>query len=234
MKGRWGGRLAPDIDNHSGFDPGWTETLDIYHLGVCIRDLISANAPITAQVEWPTPPPFEDIAQASRRKRRARELAERHLKKPTKAARFPRIQGMFSVTVIVTFQDGSEGVLQFRYEPLDPEPFRRARAAMGDLVPTDLNRWTPPPLNVRVARALGRVLAQGVLGGTSENAVESHNLPKLRALLQSGHAEIQPFAAQIQRLIDEDGHQLDPLPRQIAHLDLNEMNIMVTEEGEGR
>ncbi|KAI9823665.1 MAG: hypothetical protein M1826_007683 [Phylliscum demangeonii] len=204
-----------------------------------------------AHAEW-----FQTPVQ---QEQRARELAERHLKKPTQAARFPRIQGMFSVTVIVTFQDGSEGVVQFRYEPLDPEPFRRARAAMGELVPTvellgdeelraaDLwpvylsfipgvtwlervDQWTPQH-NVRVARSLGRMLAQGVVGGASADAIESHILPKLRGLLESGYAEIQPFAAQIPGLID-DVHLLDPLPLQITHLDLNKMNIMVNEEGE--
>ncbi|KAI9820413.1 MAG: hypothetical protein M1826_000939 [Phylliscum demangeonii] len=199
------------------------------------------------------------LRTAAHQEQRARELAEKHMKKATQAARFPQIQGMFSLTVIVVFQDGLEGVVQFRYEPLDLEPFRRARAAMGELVPTAelledkelqaaglwpvylscipgvtwlerANRWTPQH-NGRVARSLGRVLAQGVVGGTSEEVIESHVLPKLRALLESGHAEIQPFAAQIQRLID-DAHRLDPLPLQIAHLDLNQLDIMVTEEGE--
>ncbi|KAI9814357.1 MAG: hypothetical protein M1826_002269 [Phylliscum demangeonii] len=188
----------------------------------------------------------------AQQEQQARQLAEKHMKKVTQAAQFPRIQGMFSIMVIVTFQDGSEGVVQFRYEPLNPEPFRRARKTMGeldeelqaaDLWPVYLslipgvtwlervNRWTGQH-NVRVARSLSRVLAQGVAGGgTSEDVIERHVLPKLQGLLQSGHAEIQPFAAQIQRLIN-NAHQLDPLPLQIAHLDLNEMNIMVTEEGE--
>ncbi|KAI9809970.1 MAG: hypothetical protein M1826_003805 [Phylliscum demangeonii] len=195
-----------------------------------------------------------------RQKKRARELAERHLKKATRAACFPRIQGMFSLTVIVTFQDHTEGVVQFRYEPLDPEPFRRARAFLGELVPTveiledeelqaadlwpvylsyisgitwfeRMDRWTAQH-NVLVAKSLGRVLSRGVvLGGTSEGVIESEILPRLRALLESGQEVIQPFAAQIQRLVD-DAHQVNPLPLQLAHLDLNELNIIVDEEGE--
>ncbi|KAI9807718.1 MAG: hypothetical protein M1826_004485 [Phylliscum demangeonii] len=67
LEGRWGQRWAPELNVDGGLDAGWTEKSDIYDLGVCIRELIYANVPITGQVEWPVPPPFEEIAQACTR-----------------------------------------------------------------------------------------------------------------------------------------------------------------------
>ncbi|KAI9822865.1 MAG: hypothetical protein M1826_000358 [Phylliscum demangeonii] len=67
LEGRWGQRWAPELDFGRGLDAGWTEKSDIYDLGVCIRHLIYANALITAQVDWPVPAPFEDIAKACTR-----------------------------------------------------------------------------------------------------------------------------------------------------------------------
>ncbi len=202
-------------------------------------------------------PPF--LNTSSKQMGRARRLMENHLQTSTKKARPVAFQGMYSKTYIVTLGTGVEVVVQFRYEPLDIEPFKRARAAMGDLVPTiemlkdeeveaaDLwpvymslipgvpwvrrsERWGPQ-LNIKVARSLGKALSLCLVPGSSADVVNDSVVPRLRELLSSNENEIIPFSGCIHSLID-DAHQLDKLPLFISHFDLNDMNIMVLETGE--
>lgn len=63
---RWGQRLAPEIDR--GDDLNGSEKSDIYDIGNCIRCMIYANVPFTAQVEWPVPPPFDIVVEACMRR----------------------------------------------------------------------------------------------------------------------------------------------------------------------
>ncbi|KAI9828407.1 MAG: hypothetical protein M1832_002835 [Thelocarpon impressellum] len=190
---------------------------------------------------------------------KARRLVEEHLQTSTKKARFPRIQGMFSKTVIVTLTTGTEVVVQFRYERLDIEPFERAHKLLDGLVPkveilqdeeleaSDLwpvymncipgvtwlercDRWKPE-LNVVFARSLGRALSRCFVDGSSAEAVKHTIRPKLEKLLSSEQEQIKPFRSDIQGLLN-DVHQLENLPLFLSHLDLNEMNIMVLENGE--
>jgi hypothetical protein len=44
--------------------------------------------------------------------------------------------GGFSKTIEVSLENGKEVIVQFRIEPLDIELFKRARALLGDQVPT--------------------------------------------------------------------------------------------------
>jgi hypothetical protein len=64
---RWGGRDAPEIACDDGIDSGWTEKSDIYDIGLFIQQMIYANAPISGQVEWPVPAPFDSIVAACKR-----------------------------------------------------------------------------------------------------------------------------------------------------------------------
>jgi hypothetical protein len=68
VEGRWGQRSAPEISREDTLDAGWTEKSDIYDIGVCIKCIIYANIPVTSQVEWPIPPPFDRIVEACLRK----------------------------------------------------------------------------------------------------------------------------------------------------------------------
>lgn len=61
---RWGQRLAPEIDRRDVLDAGWSEKSDIFDMGTYIRCMIYANIPFTPEVEWPVPPPFDDIVEA--------------------------------------------------------------------------------------------------------------------------------------------------------------------------
>ena len=130
---------------------------------------------------------------------KARSLVEGHLQTPTEGARFPKIQGMFSKTVIVALKTGADVVVQFRFERLDPAPFERARKLLDNLVPkveilqdeelqaADVwpvymncipgvtwlersGRWDPR-LNVVFARSLGRALSRCYVDGSSAEAV---------------------------------------------------------------
>lgn len=62
----WGQRTAPEITWEDRLDSNWTEKSDIYDIGVCIKCIIYANNPRTGQilVDWPVPPPFEDVVKA--------------------------------------------------------------------------------------------------------------------------------------------------------------------------
>ena len=190
---------------------------------------------------------------------KARKLVEEHLQMPTKEARFPRIQGMFSKTVIVSLKTETEVVIQFRYEPLDIAPFDRAYKLLGSLVPkvellqddelhaADIwpvfmncipgdtwlvrcDRWDPK-LNVVFAHSLGRALSRCYVDGSSAQVVNDTIQPKLERLLASKQEEIQPFRSIIQELLN-NVQQLKKLPLFQSHLDLNEMNVMVLDNGE--
>ncbi|KAI9815633.1 MAG: hypothetical protein M1832_005264 [Thelocarpon impressellum] len=186
---------------------------------------------------------------AAKQLRKARALAEAHLQTPTKRARFLKVSGMFSKTVIVTLATGVEVVVQLRYERLDIAPFERARKLLGDLVPKAADLWPvymncmpgvcwlersgrwDPQLNVVFTRSLARALSRCYVDGSSAEVVECTIRPKLEKLLSSEQEEIKPFRSAIQGLLD-DVHRLEKLPLFQSHLDLNGMNIMVLETGE--
>ncbi|KGO75386.1 hypothetical protein PITC_080720 [Penicillium italicum] len=67
LEGRWGQRSAPEIVLEDTLDSNWTEKSDIYDIGVVIKCIIYANIPITSEVEWPVPPPFDRIVEACTR-----------------------------------------------------------------------------------------------------------------------------------------------------------------------
>lgn len=166
---------------------------------------------------------------------------------------------MFSKTIIVPLKSGTEVVVQFRYEPLDIAPFERAYKLLGDLVPKvellnndelqaeDIwpvimncipgdtwlvrsDRWDPK-LNIVFARSLGRALSHCYVEGDSPQVVRDTVRPRLEKLLASQQEEIQPFRHVIQDLFN-NVHQLEKLPLFQSHLDLNEMNVMVLDNGE--
>jgi hypothetical protein len=60
-------RNAPEIAWDDGIDSGWTFESDIFEIGTLIRRMIYANDPITQQIEWPVPAPFDKIVGACQR-----------------------------------------------------------------------------------------------------------------------------------------------------------------------
>ncbi len=64
---RWGLSEASEISREDTLDAGWTEKSDIFDLGILIQCMIYANIPLTAQVLWPVPPPFDKIVEACMR-----------------------------------------------------------------------------------------------------------------------------------------------------------------------
>ncbi|PUU78960.1 hypothetical protein B9Z19DRAFT_1192979 [Tuber borchii] len=176
---------------------------------------------------------------------KAKELALSHLNIRAMKARSVDIQGFFSRTLIVTTESGKI-IVQLRVEPLDIDIFRRARQALGDVVPDiakirdeALEREEIWPyymtfipgrtwqrsaafcnraLNVTCAKSLGRSLSHGFSA-----MVDEENRPRAN--------QIKPFREDTQRLLD-NSDQLKTLPLFISHADLNHVNILVQEDGE--
>ncbi|KAI9747583.1 MAG: hypothetical protein M1815_004074 [Lichina confinis] len=67
LEGRWGCCRAPELDHNRDLEAGWTEKSDIYDIGNCIKGFVYANNPITHEVEWPVPPPFDTVVEACMR-----------------------------------------------------------------------------------------------------------------------------------------------------------------------
>ncbi|KAL8354428.1 hypothetical protein RB601_004024 [Gaeumannomyces tritici] len=65
LEGRWGQRVAPEVAWEGSLeDSGWSEKSDVYDVGLCIKGMVYANAPITPQVEWPVPEPLRQVVEA--------------------------------------------------------------------------------------------------------------------------------------------------------------------------
>lgn len=75
------------------------------------------------------------LSTKKKRIEKARMLVENHLQVKTVRGEQASSQGMFSETIIVTLADGHRTVLQYRAEPLDIAPFRRARKLLGHYCP---------------------------------------------------------------------------------------------------
>jgi hypothetical protein len=77
----------------------------------------------------------KELNSAEEQIKRAKELATQHVGIPAETAKLTEIQGCFSKTVEVSLKDDRDIIIQFRIEPLDTEPFARARSLLGDKVP---------------------------------------------------------------------------------------------------
>jgi hypothetical protein len=171
----------------------------------------------------------------------------------------PRLQGFFSRTRIVTFKTGQELVVQFRPEKLDIKPFEIARAALGTVVPEikcledkeleqngvwayGMTRCPGKPWYegvrgkngtalITINRSLGRILSRGLVEGKSEPVIDQTLRPHLQLLLNAQDDQIRPFHGIAKNLMN-DLNQLVALPLFISHFDLNEVNIMLSEECE--
>lgn len=161
--------------------------------------------------------------------------------------------------MIVTLQNSEDVVIQFRPKPMDIEPFKIAREALGPVVPDiellkdeELERdgiwayWMTripgqtwfegtrgkgPKVVVTINKSLGRILSKGYVKGSSDRVVDSKLRPHLELLLSSSDDTIHPFRDVARDLLGKLD-QLKKLLLFISHFDLNEMNIMVDENCE--
>jgi hypothetical protein len=76
-----------------------------------------------------------ELNNAEKQIQQAKELAAQHLGIKAKSANLTTTQGCFSKTVELTLENSEDIIIQFRIEPPDTEPFRRARTLLGDKVP---------------------------------------------------------------------------------------------------
>jgi hypothetical protein len=161
--------------------------------------------------------------------------------------------------MIVTLQTGDEVVIQLRPEVLDVEPFHIARTVLG-LVEPDIGLLKDKELEqnqiwaywitrcpgktcfegvrgkdstalITINRSLRRILSRGRVGGTSDTVIEQKIHPHLQLLLASQDDQIRSFHGIAQNLLDKLD-RLVSLPLFISHFDLNEVNIMISEECE--
>ncbi|KAL8828591.1 MAG: hypothetical protein Q9170_006536 [Blastenia crenularia] len=209
---------------------------------------------ITSDADLP-----KSLNTSSKQITKAQQLAHLHSGIRAKKARTPRPPGFFSRTVIVTLRDDEEVVIQFRPEPLDLEPFERARKVLGAAVPviegiqdTELElegiwvywmtcipgktwldgaRGKSSQTLVTTLRSLGRLLSKGYIDESSELVVERRLRPHLALLLSSDDAQISQFHSTAREMFGKLD-QLKILPLFISHFDLNEVNIMVNDNCE--
>ncbi|KAI0101824.1 hypothetical protein GGR51DRAFT_550759 [Nemania sp. FL0031] len=189
----------------------------------------------------------------------AKKLVLEHLNSASKRIDRPPIQGMFSRTLFVALADGREVVVQFRTEPLDIEPFKVAKGALGSFVPDvealpneeleSVGAWAysmtrmPGQIWLRgvagkgaegriaINKSLGRVFSNGFLADSSHEVVKNKLRPHLNAILESDSAGIIPYQAEIKRYA-EKLDEIAQLPLWVAHYDLNEVNVLINEECE--
>lgn len=188
---------------------------------------------------------------------KARALAQAHFGTKPSKVQTCSIQGFFSRTVFVTMSGSRKIVIQFRVEPLDIDYFKKARKALGEVVPdidslpdtrleaegvwSYLMTFVPgkiwleaeagkPQVNLTAACSLGRILCKGIVEGTSSDVVERIIKPRLRKIKEWNTQAVKPFLADIQRLL-VNADALKSLPLCTSHFDLNKVNILVQHDG---
>lgn len=201
------------------------------------------------------------LSSAEKQINKAKELASQHLGIKATSAQLTTTQGCFSKTLEVSLQDGRNVIIQFRIESLDAEPFFRARQLLGDMVPiieaihdpelVEAGVW--PFYMTRIpgkpwlefedtwnenqratcAKSLGRVFARCFVEGNAGDVVDSDIIPNLHKIrkLALERDDVKLFSGFIAELIEE-APILKKLPLFFGHLDMNEMNVLVTENAE--
>jgi hypothetical protein len=202
-------------------------------------------------------PPFFDTLE--KQAKRAQQLALQHLGDEVVSAQHVEFQGMFSKTVKVSFKDGRDIIIQFRVEPLDTEPFARARIILGDRVPI-IEALDDPELvaaeiwpfymncipgkpwayyeeewneiqRVNASQSLGLLFGGCFCEGDAADVVDNIIFPHLRTLRALERDDVKPFLSFIDKMIEE-APKLRSLPLFLGHYDLNDMNVLT--DGEGR
>ena len=161
--------------------------------------------------------------------------------------------------MIVTLQNDSRMVIQFRLQPLDMTPFQIARRVFGSAVPEiqllqdhDLERegiwayymtyvpgktWSEgargknPQALITINRSLGRILSKGRVEGSSDLVVDQKIRPHLALLLSSEDNQIRRFHHTTSDLFGKL-ERLKMLPLYVSHFDLNDVNILVDDDCE--
>lgn len=148
-------------------------------------------------------------------------------------------------------------MIQFRIQPLDLECFTKARLLFGEVVPQvsqlhdeELNRlgltiyamtympgqcWMHVPSSevekrVKTAQSLGTILGRGLVEDQSTDVVDTFVLPCLKRFRDSINASTKVLQPHVDRLI-ASSNRLKKLPLYFSHHDLNEMNVLVEEDG---
>jgi hypothetical protein len=201
-------------------------------------------------------PPFLDTSE--KQIKRAERLAYHHLGVEAVSAHHVALQGMFSKTIKVTLKDNRDIIIQFRIEPLDTEPFNRARKVLGDLVPI-IEPLDDPELvaaeiwpfymncisgkpwgdyedewsdaqRIKASGSLGQLCGQCFCEGNASEIVDKVIIPNLQRLRALEREDVKPLQSFIERMIEE-APRLKILPVFLGHYDLNDMNILADREG---
>ncbi|KAI0069766.1 hypothetical protein K474DRAFT_992134 [Panus rudis PR-1116 ss-1] len=186
----------------------------------------------------------------------ARAVAEKWRGSPSLSAHLTDFQGMFSKTVVVEMEDGSEWVVQLRDNEIDTTKVALAHAKLGAVVP--LTYRTAPSkayfafiapfvpgtvwinkdklstdVMVSIATQIGRLLALCALGESSVAMIDSYVVPRLQQILsrELGDQPHEPFQHKIKQLMAQAA-DTKILPLALIHEDVNSMNIILNDSND--
>ncbi|KXN82017.1 hypothetical protein AN958_03315 [Leucoagaricus sp. SymC.cos] len=183
----------------------------------------------------------------------ARTVADAHCNTPSVSCRLHDEQGCFSKTYIVTLEDQSKVIVQFRDTPLDLSLYELARKKLGALVPTiekslidisvsthvyimdyiDGSMWNSAlgawpdswDDDAAIARQLGEALSRCIVGPDSSEVVETYVIPRLQTVLcENIPSDRLELRRSVEKLISI-APNLKKLPLSLSHVDLNTSNV---------
>ncbi|KAK7562516.1 hypothetical protein BKA81DRAFT_404273 [Phyllosticta paracitricarpa] len=160
------------------------------------------------------------INTATKQAKKARELVTLSTCIATTKASAPQFhgsfQGFFSRTVIHDKELDDAAIFIYRMTCMPGKMWIEAMA---------------PDKLITANISLGRVLARGLVEGSTAKVVDDTLRPHLELLLSSDDAQVRQFDDTTRRLLGELDI-LKKLPLWVAHFDLNDVNIMLDEHGE--
>jgi hypothetical protein len=191
--------------------------------------------------------------------REAKAIATHHFGKTPVSAKECPFQGYFSHTVNVGMRDGSHYVVQLRSESVHEENAQQGHEILGDLVPVPIRvirEGSPVPYayimphvsgstwltrdtrgwelakHVKVVGQIGDMIGKccGHKQSTESDIIDSFIIPHLQLYLEWDEPSVAPYKGIIKSLLDKVD-DLRKLPVALAHWDLNQMNIMVSDDG---
>ncbi|TDL25803.1 hypothetical protein BD410DRAFT_784827 [Rickenella mellea] len=161
------------------------------------------------------------------------------------------VQGMFSLSIIVTLSDDTKFVVQLRDNDVDTTMVTLAYSLLGEVVPplhaarTSVVRaayvapFVPGTVwdelncslddDVKIASQIGELLGRCFLNVDSSGMVDRFIIPRLRKILAKERIPTKELRERIEGMI-LSAENLKALPLGICHIDVNASNIIIDNE----